>query len=79
MKFVIWILVFALLVAHQDNWNWEDETLVFGFMPIGLFYHVCISLAAGIVWLLACTFAWPKELEEFDETDSKVVGKGGQA
>ena len=79
MKFVIWFLVIALLIAHQDNWNWYDDSLVFGFIPIGLFYHICISLAAGFVWWLACTFAWPKELEEFEIEEKEVPGKGEQA
>ena len=37
MKILIWLLVAALLIAHQDYWNWTDRSLVFGFMPIGLF------------------------------------------
>lgn len=54
MKRLVWILVMMLVILHQDFWFWESETLVFGFMPIGLFYHACISIAAGIVWFFAC-------------------------
>lgn len=69
MKYVIWLLVAALLVAHHDSWYWFDDHLVFGFLPIGLFYHACLSLAAGLAWLIVCTIAWPKELnEEFAES-----------
>ena len=72
MKHIIFLLVATLLVVHQDFWNWEDPTPVFGFIPIGLFYHACISLAAGVVWFLACNLTWPRELEEFeDEIASK--------
>jgi hypothetical protein len=78
MQKLIWLLVAVLIIVHQDFWYWEDSTLVFGFMPIGLFYHACISLAAGMVWLLACVFAWPQELAEVDAADAKVAGKGGQ-
>ena len=60
----IGILVLLLLILHQDNWNWDSRTLVFGFMPIGLFYHACISLAASITWALATKFAWPQDLPE---------------
>lgn len=67
MKQVVWILIVLLLVLHQDNWNWASDTLAFGFMPIGLFYHACISLAAGVTWYLATRFAWPAELEEQQE------------
>ncbi len=31
-------------------------------MPLGLFYHAGISLAAGIVWWLAVKFFWPVEI-----------------
>ena len=63
MRYTIWFLVLLLLILHQDNWLWENRTLVFGFMPIGLFYHACISVAAGITWYLATRFAWPKGLD----------------
>ena len=52
-------LVVALLILHQDNWFWTDDTLVLGFMPIGLFYHACISVAASATWFLATKIAWP--------------------
>ncbi len=65
MRYVVWFLVLILLVIHQDFWNWNNGSLVFGFMPIGLFYHVCISLAAGVVWFLACQFAWPTGEEDY--------------
>jgi len=60
-KWVITLLVLVLLVLHQDNWFWEDGTLVLGFLPIGLFYHACISLAAALVWFIATRIAWPVE------------------
>jgi hypothetical protein len=63
MKYVVWGLVFALIVLHQDNWLWEDGTLVFGFLPIALLYHAGISLAAALTWLLATKYAWPEGLE----------------
>ena len=63
MQFLVWALVLLLVVLHQDHWFWEDAHLVFGFMPIGLCYHACISLAAGIVWFLATKFCWPSNLE----------------
>ena len=62
-KLVICSLVVLLIVLHQDNWFWNDGRLVFGFMPIGLFYHACISIAAAVTWYLAIKLAWPAELE----------------
>ena len=73
-------VILILLVLHQDNWFWTDGTLVFGFMPIGLFYHACISLAASCVWFYAVKNCWPEHLEALSEDNSKhVSGKGGAA
>jgi len=55
--------VILLIVLHQDFWNWSDGTLLFGIAPIGLVYHVGLSLAAGLVWWLVVRFAWPENLE----------------
>ena len=63
MQRIVWGLVLLLLILHQDNWFWEDDTLVFGFMPIGLFFHACISVAAGLTWWLATKHCWPNDLE----------------
>jgi len=65
-----WIIigVFLLLaVLHQDVWNWDKADLVFGFMPIGLCYHACYSVAAACFWALVTKFAWPSHLEEWAE------------
>ncbi len=78
MKYVIGVLVIALLIAHQDNWNWDNGYLVFGFMPIGMFFHVGISLAAGFVWFLACVFAWPKQLVTDEDAKHEVADQRGQ-
>ena len=43
LAYLIWGLVVLLIILHQDNWLWNDTTLVFGFMPIGLVYHARIS------------------------------------
>lgn len=75
MKFVVWGLVVLLMILHQDNWNWENDTLVFGFLPMTLLYHGSISLAAGVTWWLATKFAWPTELEQ--EQSSSASDSGG--
>ena len=58
------VIVLALYALHQDVWFWNDATpLVFGVLPIGLFYHVCFSIAcSALLWLLV-RFAWPAHLE----------------
>ena len=61
---IIAALVVLLLILHQDNWFWTDDTMVFGFMPIGLFWHVCISIGATLTWALATVIAWPVHEDE---------------
>ena len=67
MKLIFIVLIALLLIFHQDNWYWNDSTLVGGFMPIGLLYHAGISLAAAFVWFLTTILIWPKEVELDDE------------
>jgi hypothetical protein len=62
-----WLLTLAVVIVyalHQDVWFWrEARPLVFGFVPIGLFYHAAYSgLAALLLWLLVA-HAWPSRLE----------------
>lgn len=71
MKYVIWALVVLLVILHQDNWNWHDTGLVFGFIPVGLAWHAGISIAASTIWFLATVFAWPKDLEADDHPSSQ--------
>ncbi len=58
------ILVVALYLLHQDFWFWNSATpLIFGFLPIGLFYHLAYTLVvSGVMWLLV-QMAWPAHLE----------------
>ena len=60
-------LVILLLILHQDNWFWTNDTLLFGFMPIGLFWHACISIGATVTWFLATRIAWPFSDEEANQ------------
>lgn len=62
-----WLLAAAasgLYLLHQDFWFWNAaRPLVFGFLPVGLFYHALYSLAvAALMWALV-RFAWPAHLE----------------
>lgn len=59
------LLVVVLYVLHQDVWFWRTATpLLFGFLPIGITYHVCFTLAvSALMWLLV-KVAWPAHLEE---------------
>ena len=59
----VWIAVLALAVLHYDFWYWDDRTLVFGFLPIGLAFHALFSIVAALVWAAAVRFCWPAHLE----------------
>jgi hypothetical protein len=63
------VLVALLYALHQDFWFWrEARPLVFGFLPIGLFYHAAFTAACSMVlwWLVA--HAWPSHLDPEDAT-----------
>lgn len=79
-KKIAWSLVIALAVLHYDFWFWADTSLVFGFLPIGLFYQVLISVAAGIVWWLMVQLAWPSHIEEWaDEAQERESSEQNRA
>ena len=75
------LLVFAVVVLyilHQDFWFWRTAyPLVFGFVPIGLFYHGCFSIAASLLMWLLVKFAWPTRLEQ--EVEEQVSDKEANA
>jgi hypothetical protein len=58
------ILITLFVLLHQDVWFWrEARPFVFGFLPIGLFYHAAFTVAcAALMWLLVKR-AWPAHLE----------------
>lgn len=65
MRKLVYLFPLSLLFLHHDFWYWDDTTLVFGFMPIGLAYHAMYSIAASAAWAAVIHFAWPMHLESF--------------
>ena len=66
------LAVIALYVLHQDFWFWRTaHPLVLGFIPIGLFYQACFSIAASLVMWLLVKYAWPGHLEREIEGGSE--------
>ena len=58
-------MVTVFFVLHQDFWFWNSaRPLVFGFLPIGLFYHVVYMLASSLVLYVLVEFFWPAQLEK---------------
>jgi hypothetical protein len=76
MKIFAWILVLALLIAHQDYWNWDSDLRMFYGLPIGLVYHIGLSIAAAVVWWIVCLEAWPKDDLAGDAKSARSVVDG---
>ena len=74
MRGLVYGLIILLAVLHQDFWWWDDsDTLVLGFIPVGLAYHAFLSLAAGVLWALAVKFCWPADVD----VEDTLAGQGG--
>jgi len=74
MKRILLVLaVIALYLLHQDFWFWRTaHPLVLGFIPIGLFYQACFSVAASLLMCLLVKYAWPSHLErEIEHRESE--------
>jgi hypothetical protein len=72
MKRTLLVLVVVVLyILHQDFWFWRTaHPMAFGFIPIGLFYQACFSVAASLVMWLLVKYAWPSQLErEIEKRD----------
>ena len=62
------LILVLLYVLHQDFWFWrEARPLVFGFLPIGLFYHAAYTIATSIALLFLVPMLWPSHLEDARE------------
>jgi Protein of unknown function (DUF3311) len=68
MNLVAAVVVAVFYVLHQDTWFWrEARPLVFGFLPIGLFYHAAYTVGCALLlWLLVRT-TWPGHLDPSSE------------
>ncbi|MFL6231476.1 MAG: DUF3311 domain-containing protein [Pyrinomonadaceae bacterium] len=78
-KILLVAAVVALYVLHQDFWNWRTPNpLVFGFIPIGLFYHACFSVASTLLMVLLVRVAWPQHLEDEIEAEERREGEGAK-
>jgi len=71
-RILLVIAVVALYILHQDFWFWRNPYLVFGFLPIGLFYHGCFSIVASLLMWLLVKQTWPVHLEqEIEQRESE--------
>jgi hypothetical protein len=51
---LLYLTVVAVYLLHQDFWFWREiRPLVFGFLPVGLAYHIAyMFLVAGLMGAL---------------------------
>jgi hypothetical protein len=65
VRWLLAALVVVFYLLHQDIWFWRAaRPIVFGVLPIGLFYHACYTLAvSAVVWILI-RYTWPSHLDE---------------
>ena len=63
MNRVPWLILLLLVALHHDFWFWNDASLIGGWMPIGLAWHMALSIVAAAFWLFAVRTAWPVEDE----------------
>jgi hypothetical protein len=74
------VLTVLLYVLHQDVWLWRSaRPLVFGFLPVGLFYHAAYSVAAALLLWLLVAQAWPSRLEAEAEGRAQTPSTGPDA
>ena len=70
------LLVIAVVVVyalHQDFWFWRTaRPFVFGFVPIGLFYHAGFAVLASLLMWLLVKHAWPSHLEQEIESQTSA-------
>ena len=76
-RYWIWGVFVVLFGLHHDFWWWDDRTLVWGFLPIGLAYHAAFSVAAGVLWALAARYDWPSHIEEWADQPSRLASANG--
>ncbi len=64
---LLWLAAGAMLVIHQDFWFWDNDFLMFGFLPVGLAYQAAYSVSAACLWAWAIKYVWPAHVEAMAE------------
>jgi hypothetical protein len=78
MKWVMTFLTVVLIVVHQDLWNWaKAKPELFGFLPVGIWYHGLFCVAASVVLWMWGAFLWPSHLENVQPEPGVVRDESG--
>ena len=75
--FLLTLAAATVLVLRHDYWFWDTPyPLLFGFLPVGLWWQGLVSILAAVLMALMVRFAWPQELEDEIEKQRKDEGGG---
>jgi hypothetical protein len=77
MRKLAWSLLGLLVILHHDFWFWHDPTLVAGWFPIGLLYHVGLSIVAAGFWLFVVKCVWPSALAD-EQSSTGSTGESAE-
>lgn len=64
---ILGLVVAVVLILRHDYWpaNWDSaRPLLFGFLPVGLWWQALVTLLAALMMWLLVRFAWPQHLED---------------
>jgi hypothetical protein len=69
LRIILVLLVLGFYALHQDIWFWRTaQPVVFGVLPVGLFYHAAYTAAISLLMWVLVRVAWPGHLDDDDET-----------
>jgi hypothetical protein len=69
-----WGWIAILVILRNDFWLWDDDSLLLGFLPIGLAWQMGVSAGAALGWAMVVRWAWPTHIEEWAQ-EGEAAGK----
>jgi hypothetical protein len=71
LRIILVLLVLGFYALHQDIWFWRTaRPVVFGVLPVGLFYHAVYTAAISLLMWVLVRLAWPGHLDDGDDTET---------
>jgi dolichyl-phosphate-mannose--protein O-mannosyl transferase len=64
VRFFAAVAIFALIVLHQDWWNWRAARPFVLGLPVGLWYHAMYTVAAAGLMALLVRYFWPEDNQD---------------
>ena len=73
LRILLILLVLGFYAVHQDIWFWRTaQPVVFGVLPIGLFYHAAYTAAISLLMWGLVRVAWPGHLDDDEPSGRKA-------